>query len=342
MILLDLDLSGLKAELEKIGEKGFRAKQVLKWLCEGVPFDEMTDLSKDLRQKLKDNYIEGYAKPIRIQESSDGTKKFLFEMHDKNTVESVFMKNNYGNTVCLSTQVGCAMGCVFCASCKQGLERDLSAGEIVSQFIAINSHIGKGRNISNIVLMGMGEPLHNYDNVISFLRLINSKDGLNIGLRNISLSTCGLVQKIYDLAQEDLAVNLCISLHSPFDDRRKQILPIANKYKIEEIIAAAKAYFEKTGRRIIIEYAVIKDFNDRQEDIDMLKQLLFGMNCHINLIPLNEIKNCDLKPPTKKEVYSFCGKIERAGLSVSVRRSLGADISGACGQLKQSVAENTL
>ena len=340
MKLLDLDINSLKEEIKNMGEKPFRAAQLYGWLMQGAAFDEMTNLSKNFREKLKENYTEGYANPIKILESSDGTKKFLFELEDKNTVESVFMKNNYGNTVCLSTQVGCRMGCAFCASCKNGLTRNLSAGEILSQFIGINKTMGSGRNISNIVLMGMGEPMDNYESVVSFIKLINQKEGMNVSCRNISLSTCGLVPKIKEFCDENLPVTLCISLHAPNDEKRKQILPVANKYKISEIVKAAKSYFEKTGRRIIIEYAVIKNFNDTKEDAKQLKELFFGFNCHINLIPLNNTEGCGLAAPTKKEVYAFANLLEKEGLSATVRRSLGSDISGACGQLKNRYTGN--
>lgn len=336
MNLLDLDLAELQNELKELGESAFRAKQIRKWLSEGAGFDQMTNLPAALRQKLKDKYTEGYAVTEKVLTSRDGTKKYLLSMQDKNTVESVFMVNNYGNSVCLSTQVGCRMGCVFCQSCNNGLLRNLSAGEILSEYIAMNKDAGGGRKISNIVLMGMGEPMDNYDNVMKFLMLVHEKDTFGVSYRNISLSTCGVVPGIYKLADSGLPVTLCISLHSPFDEKRVRILPAAKKWSVREIMDAAKTYFEKTGRRVIIEYALMDGFNNGREDAVKLKELAFGMSCHINLIPLNEGSGCEYRAPAKKDVYAFCALLEKEGLSATVRRSLGADISGACGQLKNS------
>jgi len=324
--LLDCTIEELKTELTDMGESAFRAGQVMKWLAQGVPFADMTNLSKELREKLDGTYVEGYANTLEVLESADGTKKFLYEMQDGQTVESVFMRKDYGNTVCVSTQVGCRMGCTFCASGKGGLQRNLSAGEILSQVVAANA-VGK---VNNIVLMGMGEPLDNYDNVVKFIRLVNAKEGLNIGQRSISLSTCGLVDQIKALAGEGLSVTLSISLHAATDEQRRQIMPTANKYKIEDILAAAHAYFQKTGRRVIIEYVVLNGFNDRADDAAELKKLLRGMNCHINLIPVNGREGA-----RQKHAYAFLGLLEKEGLSATVRKSMGADIEGACGQLRQ-------
>lgn len=339
--LLDYNLGELKEELSRIGEKPFRAKQVMKWLIAGRPFEEMTDLSKELRTKLRENYREGYAETCRVLTSSDGTKKYLFRYADGSTVESVFMQKDYGNTVCVSTQVGCRMGCSFCASCKDGLKRNLSAGEILAQVLAVNAGNGEGRSITNIVLMGMGEPFDNYDNVVKFIRLVNDPDGMGIGLRNISLSTCGLVEEIKRFAEEGLGVTLSISLHAASDEKREKLMPTAKSYKIAEILDAANYYFLKTGRRIIIEYAVIEGVNDAKEDVLLLKDLLRGMNCHVNLIPLNGNDGVELKPPDKRRVYAFCEMLGREGISATVRKSMGSDIAGACGQLKQQyIREN--
>lgn len=335
-MLLDMDLLELQNELKQMGESAFRAKQIRKWLSEGASFDQMTNLSAALRKKLKEKYTEGYAEIEKVLISKDGTRKYLLSMQDKNTVESVFMVNNYGNSVCLSTQVGCRMGCVFCQSCKNGLVRNLSAGEILSQYIAMNRDAGPGRSIANIVLMGMGEPLDNFENVIKFLELVHEKDTWGVSYRNISVSTCGMVPGIYRLTETGIPVTLCISLHSPFDDKREIILPAAKKWSIGEIMDAAKTYFEKTGRRVIIEYALMDGFNNGREDAAKLKELTFGLSCHINLIPLNEGSGCAYKAPVKKDVYAFCALLQKEGLSATVRRSLGADISGACGQLKNS------
>jgi 23S rRNA (adenine2503-C2)-methyltransferase len=336
MILLDLDLAEMQNELNNMGESAFRAKQIREWLSKGVSFDQMTNLPLHLRNKLKANYTEGYAVIEKVLTSTDGTKKYLLSMQDKNTVESVFMTNNYGNSVCLSTQIGCRMGCVFCQSCKNGLLRNLSAGEMLSEYIAMNSDAGEGRNISNIVLMGMGEPLDNYDNVIKFLKFVHEKATFDVSYRNISLSTCGVVTGIKRLADSGLPVTLCISLHSPFDEKRARIVPAAKKWSIREIMDAAKTYFEKTGRRVIIEYALMDGFNNGIEDAEEIKKLVSGMSCHINLIPLNEGSGCDYHAPAKRDVYAFCSLLQKQGLSVTVRRSLGSDIAGACGQLKNS------
>lgn len=339
--LLDYSIEELKTELADMGESAFRAGQIMKWLTLGVPFADMTNLSKELREKLAETYTEGYAKTLEVLESADGTKKFLFEMQDDATVESVFMQKDYGNTVCVSTQVGCRMGCTFCASGADGLRRNLSAGEILSQVVAVNAL----RKVNNIVLMGMGEPLDNYDNVVKFIRLVNAKEGLNIGQRGISLSTCGIVDKIYALADEGLSVTLSISLHAATDEKRQEIMPTARKYKIGDILAAAHAYFQKTGRRVIIEYVVLGGFNDTPADAAALKLLLQGesrrsrerrpsggggMNCHINLIPVNGREG-----ERQKNAYVFLGLLEKEGLSATVRKSMGGDIEGACGQLRQ-------
>lgn len=339
-MLLDLQLEELQNELKSMGEPAFRAKQVRGWLSKGVSFDGMANLPESLRAKLKERFTDGFAKTERVLTSADGTKKYLFAMEDGNTVESVFMPNNYGNSVCLSTQVGCRMGCVFCESCKNGFIRNLSAGEILSQYIAMNTDAGQGRNVANIVLMGMGEPLDNYDNVVAFLKLVHESETYNVSYRNISVSTCGIVPRILQLSDENLPVTLCISLHSPFDERRREILPAAKAWSVAEIIGAAKTYFEKTGRRFIIEYALMDGFNNRREDVQELRELLRGLACHVNLIPLNATTGSAHRAPSKKDVYAFLGQLEREGLSATVRRSLGADILGACGQLKNSTIGN--
>lgn len=339
-MLLDLKLEELQNELKGMGESAFRAKQIRGWLAKGVPFEGMANLPESLRGRLKEKFTEGFAKVERVLTSADGTKKYLLSMPDGNTVESVFMPNNYGNSVCLSTQVGCRMGCVFCESCKNGFIRNLTPGEILSEYIAMNADAGQGRNVANIVLMGMGEPLDNYENVTAFLRLVHEQDTYNVSYRNISVSTCGIVPKIIELAGENLPITLCISLHSPFDERRREILPAAKAWSVAEIIGAAKTYFEKTGRRVIIEYALMDGFNNRREDAQELKKLLGGMSCHVNLIPLNATTGCAYTAPLKKDIYAFLGLLEREGLSATVRRSLGADILGACGQLKNSTIGN--
>lgn len=340
MNLLDYTPEQFKEEMLTLGEPAFRANQIRIWLSKGVPFAEMANLPASLREKLREKFSEGFACVKRVQTSADGTKKYLLSMQDDNTVESVFMRNNYGNTVCLSTQVGCRMGCVFCASCKNGLVRNLTAGEMLAQYIAMNAHAGEGRSISNIVLMGMGEPLDNYTNTVGFLRTVHEPDTFNVSFRNISVSTCGIVPGMLLLADEGLPVTLCLSLHSPFDDKRREIIPAAAAWSVDEIIRAAKTYFEKTGRRIIIEYTLMDGFNNTEKDASELKKLLFGINCHVNLIPLNTTVGCKYSAPSKRKIYSFLDRLKNEGFSATLRRSLGADISGACGQLKNITKED--
>ncbi|MGI6152963.1 MAG: 23S rRNA (adenine(2503)-C(2))-methyltransferase RlmN [Christensenellaceae bacterium] len=330
--LLSKTQDELKTVFENLQQAPYRAKQLFKWLHMGAPFSEMTDLPKALREKLQDRYAEGYILEKTVLTSKDGTKKFLFELSDGQLVESVFMQKDYGNTACLSTQVGCRMGCVFCASGEGGLVRNLTAGEMLAQLIGINRHTGI--RTDHIVLMGMGEPLDNYENVVKFLRLVTNEDGLNLSRRGISLSTCGVVENIHKLAEEDLGITLSISLHAPTDEQRAQIMRSARHYKITDILSAAKDCFEKTGRRIIFEYLLIDGFNDRDIDVRALAKLLKKINCHINIIPFNETGNSRFVAPAKNKAYAFCGKLEEAGLSATVRKSMGADIAGACGQLR--------
>lgn len=332
--LLDYSPAELTALLKEMGQPAFRAKQIYGWLIKNVPFEDMSNLAKPLRESLREAYDEGFAKISEVQISSDGTRKYLLEMGDGSLIESVLMKYEYGNTVCISTQAGCAMDCAFCASCRGGLVRNLSAGEILSEVLAINADLGEGRNITNIVLMGTGEPLANYDSVMKFLRLINSPDSLGISYRNISLSTCGIVPAIDRFTAEGIPVTLCLSLHAAFDDKREQLMPIAKKYDLKQTIAAMRRYEQKSGRRVIFEYLLIGGLNDTHEDAKQLKRLLSGMNCHINLIPYNEVEEAPFSAPAKGRVYSFMNELGELGLSATVRRSLGRDIDGACGQLR--------
>ncbi len=339
--LLDCNAKELSEELAGLNEKPFRAKQIMKWLVAGKSFEEMTNISKELRALLRKHYAEGYVQTCQVLTSVDGTRKYLFCFEDGSTVESVFMQKEYGNTVCVSTQVGCRMGCTFCASCRDGLKRNLTAGEILAQVVAVNADAGGGRSVTNIVLMGMGEPFDNYDNVVKFIRLVNDPTGLGIGLRCISLSTCGLTEQIRRFADEGLPLTLSISLHAACDEKREKIMPTAVQYKIADILDAANYYFLKTGRRIIIEYAVIDGINDTKEDIMLLKEQLHGLNCHVNLIPLNGNDGLVLRAPDKRRVYTFCQALEREGISATVRKSMGSDIAGACGQLRQQyIREN--
>jgi len=325
--LLSLNNEQLKTLLMDMGEKPYAAKQLIAWLSKGVPFSEMTNLSKPLREKLGQEYTEGYAVIKEKHVSTDGTVKYLISVSHGGLVECVVMRYNHGNTLCVSTQVGCRMGCVFCASGKDGLVRNLTSGEMLSEFIAAR----ESGDISNVVLMGSGEPLDNYDNVIDFIKSLN--EHYDIGMRHISLSTCGIVPGIIKLAEESMQITLCISLHSAIDAKREKMMPVAAAYPVKEITAAARTYFEKTGRRIIIEYTLINGFNDGKEDIDALAAALRGLNCHINVIPLNRATG-DLLPPTKSRAHVFVSELGKKGLSATVRRSLGSDIEGACGQLK--------
>ena len=326
-----------------MGEKGFRAEQVFTALHLGLDFSEMTNLSKPLREKLQLEYGAQTVTIVKSLVSVDGTQKFLIKLQDGNVIECVLMKYKYGYTLCVSTQVGCRMHCAFCASGLNGLVRNMQAGEILGEVIAINKYLGGGlgekRKIINIVLMGSGEPLDNYDNVVKFLKIVSEKNGINVSTRNISLSTCGLVPKMYSLADEGVSVNLTVSLHSPFDEERQEIMPVAKTYKISQILDACANYFEKTGRRYIFEYVLIKGKNDTVRYADQLIKLLKGRPCHVNLIRLNEVKENQLKSTTDKEAYRFLGLLEKGGLSATLRRRMGEDIDGACGQLRQKYIE---
>ena len=322
-----------------LGESKFRAGQIRQWLNRGVEISEMSNLSNALRTRLSEIAV---ANPVRIRESYkskiDETEKFLYELHDGNLIEGVVMRYKYGDTLCVSTQVGCRMGCAFCASTLEGRVRNLSAGEILGQVVAANRHIqaqDAERRIHNIVLMGSGEPFDNYDNVVKFLRLVNSPTGLNISIRNISLSTCGLVNRIDDFIREGLPVTLSLSLHAPNDSIRQKIMPVANAYAYEDVIAACRRYSEATGRRVVFEYALIRNINCEVRHAEELARRLRGMRCHVNLIPLNAVKERNLEAPTKQDVAAFLKRLELKNSSATVRREMGADIDGACGQLRR-------
>ncbi len=341
--LLGFNLEKLKSVISELGEKSFRAGQIYKALHLGLDFSEMTELSKPFRERLQDKYTAQPVTIIKNLKSVDGTQKFLFKLCDGNVIEGVLMKYKYGYTICVSTQVGCRMGCAFCASGLHGLVRNLTSAEILGEVIAVNRYLGGGlgdkRQIINIVLMGSGEPLDNYDNTIEFLRLVSETGGINISQRNISLSTSGIVPKMYKLADEDVSINLTVSLHSPFDDEREQIMPVAKTYKIDEILGACANYFKKTGRRYIFEYVLIRGNNDTVRHANALISKLKGRPCHVNLIRLNEVKENELKSATDKEAYRFLGLLEKGGLSATLRRRMGEDIDGACGQLRQRYIE---
>lgn len=328
-------------ELEDIavslGEKKFRGKQLYNWIYENKvsSLDDCKNLPKSFIEKLKANeYDLILPEIVQVQtDPEDGTQKFLFKLEDGELIEAVLMKYHHGNSLCLSTQVGCNMGCTFCASGKNGKNRDLTGSEIAGQIVSIENETGL--DVSNIVLMGMGEPLDNYDEVLSFINIANKE--LNIGQRHITLSTSGLVDKIYDLADEDLQINLAISLHSPFQDQREKIMPIAKKYLLEDLFKAAKYYFDKTGRRVTYEYTVIKGFNDSVEDAKELKKLIGNSDHHINLIPLNPVtKNA---PKTTNTVNTFSDELNKLNLKSTIRRKNGANIDAACGQLRNRVLE---
>ena len=339
----DLLLEELEEYIEKIGEKKFHAKQIYKWLHKiGVTsFDEMTDISKSLREKLKASAYILNMDIIEAQVSKkDGTMKFLIKLKDNCAIEYVFMRYNHGNTICVSTQVGCKMGCKFCASTKEGFERSLTGSEIEGQIQTVQRYTKE--RISNIVYMGIGEPLDNYDNVIRSIKLINHPMGLNIGARHISLSTCGLVPNIYKLADENIQCTLSISLHATTDEKRKEIMPIANRYSIKEILDACRYYIKVTGRRISFEYALIYGKNDTYEDAMGLVKLLRGMIAHVNLIPVNEIKEKEYKKATEKSIESFMNTLNSCGIVTTVRRELGSDIDAACGQLRKKYIDKNL
>lgn len=331
----DYDLEDLKQELISIGEKGFRAEQIFKWLYQEKvkSFDEMTNLSLELREKLKNNYTICNYNILKKLESSDGTKKYLFDILDGNIIESVLMEYHYGKSVCVSSQVGCKMGCKFCASTGIPFVRNLTAGEIVEQILAIEQDTGD--KISNIVFMGIGEPLDNYDNVIKAIRILNNPKGLGIGARHISVSTSGLVPRIYDLAKENIQCTLSVSLHASNNEKRSSMMPVNNRYSVEELIKACKDYIAKTNKRISFEYALAKDNNDNMQDAKELANLLKGMLCHVNLIPINKIENGKFTKSSNENIIKFRDYLNDHGIVATIRRELGSDIEAACGQLRR-------
>ncbi len=323
-----------------LGQPKYRGKQIFEALYKGArSAEEFTSLPKAFREKLFEVSFVPTAKIRRkLVSQIDGTVKYLYELHDGETVESVFMRYKHGNTMCISTQVGCRMGCAFCASTKAGLVRSLYPSEMLLQILEAERDLGE--RVSNVVLMGMGEPLDNYDNVIKFLKLINHENGLNIGLRHISLSTCGLVDKIDRLADEGLPVTLSVSLHAPNDEKRKKTMPIAYKYSIKELLDSCRRFIDKTGRRISFEYALISGENDLKEDAEQLAHILGGMLCHVNLIPVNPIKEKSFKKSEKNAIKVFTETLEAYKINVTVRRKLGADINASCGQLRADDSKN--
>ena len=336
-----MTLAELTEELSSLGEPKFRAGQIYTWLHRGArSFDEMTNLSKALREKLAAQYeLTCPSVARRLQSARDGTIKYLWRLADGNCVESVLMRYHHGNTVCISCEVGCPMGCAFCASTRGGLVRRLRPSEMLDQVLF--TQLDSGLPVSNIVLMGIGEPLDNYDTVLRFLQLVNSPEGMNIGMRHISLSTCGLVDKIDSLAQQDLQLTLSVSLHAPTDEIRSGIMPINRKYNVETLLAACKRYFERTGRRISFEYAMIRGLNDTPEMADILIKKLRGIAAHVNLIPLNEMAESPLKPSYPDVVRAFQQRLEAHGIPATVRRTLGGDINASCGQLRRKYETET-
>ena len=341
-----IDIASMsKAELcdwfKSIGEPKFRAEQVFSWISKGVPFAEMTNLSKSLREKLEAICLDTLPRvEEKLVSAIDGTIKYLFRLHDGACIESVFMRYKHGNTICISSQVGCRMGCKFCASTIGGKVRDLLPSELLGQIIAAESD--SGESISNIVMMGIGEPLDNYDNVIRFLKLVNMEGGLNIGYRHISLSTCGVVPRILTLAEEEFPITLSISLHAATDEKRSQIMPVNKKWNIDELLSACVAYYKKTGRRISFEYTLISGKNDSIKDAEELGRLLknafksTGAPLHVNLIRVNEVEETGFKKGSEESVKAFAARLEAMGIAATVRRRLGADVNAACGQLRRS------
>lgn len=332
-----LSLAQLKNIVTEMGEKAFRAKQIYEWLHQkqAESFDEMSNLSAALREKLKERCVLTTLKMLEVQTSKiDGTQKYLFALPDGNVVESVLMKYKHGNSVCISSQVGCKMGCRFCASTIGGWTRNLLPSEMLEQIYRIQKL--SGERVSNVVVMGTGEPLDNYENLLQFIRLLTDENGLHISQRNLTVSTCGIVPKMYALAEENLQITLAISLHASNQAKRAELMPIANKYSINEVLEACRNYFEKTGRRLTFEYSLVGGKNDTKEDAEELAHLIKGLNCHVNLIPVNPIKERDYVQSDKKVIENFKNKLEKYQINVTIRREMGRDIDGACGQLRKS------
>ena len=334
------NLKELTVFMEGLGEKTFRAKQIYQWLHikQVEQFDEMTNISKTLIEKLKEHAMLVTLSKEDFQESKiDGTRKYLFCLEDGNVIESVLMRYKHGNSVCISSQVGCRMGCRFCASTLDGLVRNLTPSEMLEQIYQIGKDIGE--RISNVVVMGTGEPMDNYENLLKFIELLTDENGLHISQRNITVSTCGIVPRMKELAEAKLSITLALSLHASTQEKRLELMPIANKYEIKEVIEACKYYFEKTGRRVTFEYSLVGGVNDRDEDVRQLCALIKGMNCHINLIPVNPIKERDFVQPDHTVTLAFKNKLEKNGINVTIRREMGRDIDGACGQLRKRYTE---
>ncbi|WP_283681842.1 23S rRNA (adenine(2503)-C(2))-methyltransferase RlmN [Parablautia sp. Marseille-Q6255] len=332
-----LTLEELQAEVVEMGEKKFRAGQLYQWMHQKLArdFDEMTNLSQKFREQLKEKYQYTDLELVdRLISKLDGTEKYLFRLADGNVIESVLMRYHHGNSVCISSQVGCRMGCRFCASTLGGLTRNLTPSEMLDQVYCIQRICGE--RISNLVVMGTGEPLDNYDHLLRFLRLLTDENGLHISQRNVTVSTCGIVEKMRSLAQEQLQITLALSLHASSQEKRKELMPVAYKYDLEEVLDACRYYFEKTGRRITFEYSLVGGVNDTQQDAQELARLVGDINCHVNLIPVNPIKERDYVESEQAAITAFKNKLEKYRINVTIRREMGRDINGACGQLRKS------
>lgn len=335
--IYSLKLEDLKDWLADQKQPAFRAKQIFDWLYvkRVSSFDEMTNLSKDLRELLKEKFVITTLKTVVKQESIDGTIKFLFELQDGYTIETVLMRHEYGNSVCVTTQVGCRIGCTFCASTLGGLKRNLEAGEITAQVLAVQKAIDESEErVSSVVIMGIGEPFENYDPMMDFLKIINHDDGLNIGARHITVSTSGVIPRIYDFADEELQINFALSLHAPNDELRSRLMPINRAYNLDKLMPAIEYYGEKTGRRITFEYGLFGNVNDQVEHARELAKLIKHLNCHVNLIPVNHVPERDYVKTSKEDIFKFEKELKRHGINVTIRRNQGADIDAACGQLR--------
>ena len=341
--LKSLSYQEMLDEMAAMGEKPFRGKQIYQWLHEKLVStpDEMGNIPAKLKDRLKEAYTCSNLQMIDVFTSGiDGTQKYLFRLQDGNVIESVLMKYKHGNSVCVSSQVGCRMGCRFCASTLGGLTRNLQTGEILDQVYQIQKY--SGERVSNLVLMGTGEPMDNYDNVVKFIRMLSDEHGLNISQRNITVSTCGIVPGIYDLAKEKLQITLALSLHAATQEKRKELMPIAYKYELGEVLEACRYYYEQTGRRLTFEYSLVGGVNDTDRDVQQLVGLVRGLNCHINLIPVNPIKERSYVQSNARVVANFKTKLEKCGINATIRREMGRDIGGACGQLRKSYIDGEL
>ncbi len=336
-----LTLTELKELMQELGEKPFRGKQLYEWMHQKLcaSYEDMNNIPKSLKEKLSDRPLVSL-ETVGVQISAvDGTRKYLFRLSDGNVIESVLMRYKHGNSVCISSQVGCRMGCRFCASTIGGLTRSLLPSEMLDQIYRIQKDTGE--RVSNVVVMGTGEPMDNFENLLRFITLLTDENGLHLSQRNITVSTCGLVPKIRELAEKKLQITLAISLHAPNDEKRKELMPIAYKYTIQELLDACRDYFEKTGRRITFEYSVVAGVNDSLEDAIELGGKLKDLNCHVNLIPVNPVRERDFQRPARQAVENFKIKLEKCGINVTIRREMGSDIDGACGQLRKSYMDQT-